>query len=460
MAIQEAKRRGIALKLPRTDLLLEEFLPLTRPKSFTWNTAHHQFLVPILQEVADGEGKRVMISLPPRHGKSSLISERFSSYLLNRHPTAKVGVISYSQELANQFSRRARGITAEFLPLSEERAAVSEWNTKFGGSFIARGRESSITGFGINWLLVDDLLKNVEEASNPRLLEKIYDIFASDIYTRLEGQNNVLVIGTRWAEEDLIGRLLQSETKDDWTVINLPAIAMEDDLLGRKEGEALWPERYDLERLDGIRKVLGSRQWSSLYQGLPRPRDSEFFVVENIDKFRRFPNNFSKGAQVMIGVDKAASKARGDYSAFAVMAVFEGGYYLLDMVRGQWSTNEREQNLLKTVKKYVSIFGMARVKTIVEVEGGSGGKDSYLMTARTLAGYRVIGERVTGSKEVRAEPLAAQIEAGNFRIKEADWNRPLLDEYSGFPYGAHDDQVDSCSLAFNKLAKMSKSRIF
>jgi predicted phage terminase large subunit-like protein len=426
---------------------------------FQWDTRHHEFLIPKLQEIADGEGKRIVISLPPRHGKSALISERFPAYLLNRYPTTKVGIVSYSQELANNFSRRARGITEEFLTLNPERTAVSEWQTLFGGSLIARGHSSSITGFGIDFLLIDDLIKNVEEASNPKLLEKIYDSFASDIFTRLEGKSNCLVIGTRWSEDDIIGRLLKSEVGGDWETINIPAIAMEDDPLGRSEGEALWPERFSLEKLDEIQKVLGARQFDSLYQGLPRPRSTEFFLVDNIGTFKRFPNNFRQKAQVFIGVDKAASKGRGDYSSFAALANAGDAYYVLDILRGQWGTHEREQKLLRFVKKYVSIFGQSRVKTVVEIEPGSGGKDSYSMTARTLAGYRVVGHRVTGGKEIRAEPFAAQVEAGNVMMKVGPWNDPLLREMKSFP-GTNDDQVDSLSIAFNKLAKTRKSRIF
>ena len=432
---------------------------MTRPKMFYWTRPHHKYLIPKLQEVADGRDKRVVVSLPPRHGKSSLISERFPAYLFNRNPTAKVGVISYSQELANNFSRKSRAITSEFLTLNPERTAVSEWQTLYGGSLIARGHSSSITGFGIEYLLIDDLIKNVEEASNPALLEKIYDTFASDIFTRLEGRSNVLVIGTRWSEDDIIGRILKSEVGGKWETINIPAIAMEDDPLGREEGEPLWPERYDIEKLDEIRQVLGSRQFDALYQGLPRPRDSEFFLVNNIGTFKRFPNNFRQSAQIIIGVDKAASKGRGDYSSFSALALSKGTYYLLEVMRGQWGTHEREQNLLRFVRRYESTFGLSRVKTVVEIEPGSGGKDSYLMTAKTLAGHRVVGHRVTGGKGVRAEPIAAQIEAGNFLIKEGEWNPAFLDELKSFP-GTHDDQVDSTSVAFNKLSRATKSRIF
>lgn len=345
------------------------------------------------------------------------------------------------------------------MELNPERTAVSEWETAYGGSLIARGRDSSITGFGLEFLLVDDIVKNLEEASSHSMMDKIYDNFSSDIFTRLEGRGNVVIVMTRWALDDLVGKILESELGGNWDIINLPAIAEERDILGRPPGTPLWPERYDLEKLDEIREMLGERQFAALYQGSPKPMDSEFFKVDQISTIIRFPNGFGERAQIVIGVDKAATSSGGDYSSFCAMALYEGRFYILEIARGQWSTHEREQNLRKFVQKFVNQYSIARVKTVIEVEPGSGGKDSFTMTARNLAGFNVTGQRPTGSKEVRATPFSAQVEAGNVSLKHGDWTPKFLQELQDFPFSRHDDQVDSCSLAFNKLAKSRKSRI-
>ena len=397
-----------------------------------------------------------MIFEPPRHGKSEMVTVRYPIYRLHRDPEMRIIVGAYSQMLANKFSRKGRRLAQATLNVGD-RLAVEDWETSAGGGLRAIGVGGGITGQGGQLIMIDDPVKSREEAESATYRERVYDWYTDDLYTRLEPGGAIVLIMTRWHEDDLAGRILASEDGPNWTVVSLPAEAEEDDPLGRKVGEALCPERYPLPMLQRIRTVLGSRSYSALYQQRAQPPEGGMF------KYLWFNRIAAKEAPKQYDVlvrywDKAGTQDGGDYTAGVLMGRKADRYYVLDVARGQWSTHNREEKMKETAHRDASTYVDSPIIWIEE-EPGSSGKDSSLATITNLAGFPVHAERATGDKAVRAEPFAAQCEAGNVFIAKGAWNGAYLDEMCAFDSGAYDDQVDGSSGAFNKVAMGGEAEI-
>jgi predicted phage terminase large subunit-like protein len=306
--------------------------------------------------------------------------------------------------------------------------------------------------------IIDDPIKNAEEAASENVQRRQQDWYQSTFTTREEPGGAVVVIQTRWHERDLSGWLLEEETGGDyperWHIVNLPAIREEDPTIPgsctlemdpRSPGAALCPERYDVERLRKTRERIGEYYFASLFQQRPGPREGNLFKSHWFSD--SLPARPALGKRVRAW-DLAASDGEGDFTVGVLMnRTPEGLFVIEDVTRGQWSVGERDKIILDTARtdgREVSVW--------IEEEGGSAGKSQTLSLVRLLSGYSVHAERATGDKSTRAAPLASQMEVGNVRLVKEDWNRALISEFIGFPTGAHDDIVDSASLAFNKLA--------
>jgi len=237
---------------------------------------HHKLVFEKLQALEKGEIDRLIISMPPRHSKSLIVSELFPAWFLGRNPDRQVILSAYGSSLAQRFGGRVRNTLKTDLYktifgniLSDDSQSKTEFETKSGGSLSAVGVGGAITGKGADLLLIDDPVKSRAEAESHLYRENTKDWYNADAYTRLMPNGRILLIGTRWHEDDLIGYLLREKQHENWEVVNLPAIAEFTDELGRKAGEALWTERYPLSKLQDIRRSLPSRDWESLYQQKP-----------------------------------------------------------------------------------------------------------------------------------------------------------------------------------------------
>jgi predicted phage terminase large subunit-like protein len=327
---------------------------------------------------------------------------------------------------------------------------VDDWETTAGGGVRAVGVGAGVTGYGADLILIDDPIRSREDAESDLFRERLIEWFHDDLWTRQEPGAAIIQIATRWHEADLAGHLLAEMAAggERWEYLNLPALAEENDPLGREPGDALCPERYPVEELEAARCVLGSYSFAALYQGRPSPREGGFFK-------RAWFEIVNAGPVVAERVrywDKAATDGAGDYTAGVLMAkTADGVFFVEDVVKGQWSPGQREAVILQTAERDRTVRG--RVRIYVEQEPGSGGKESALASVRSLAGFDIHAETVTGSKEVRAEPFAAQAEAGNVKLVAGPWTGPFLAELVSFPTGAHDDQIDAASGAFNKLTE-------
>ncbi len=432
-----------------TPLSFDAWLSRVSPH-LCWDWPHLVHLRRYLEAVTAGEILRLMIFEPPRHGKSEQVTIHYPAYRLERDPTLRVIIGSYNETLAARFSRRTRRIVEARLALSRERTAAVDWETERDGGLRAVGVGGGITGHGGQLILVDDPIKNREEADSATYRERVWDWWRDDLYTRLEPGGAIILIMTRWHQDDLAGRILASEDAPNWTVVRLPALAEEGDPLGRQVGAALCPQRYDVAALAKIRLVLGEHSFAALYQQRPLPAEGGLF------KAAWFAQRLTEAEvgplEALVRYwDKAASAGQGDYTVGVLMGrSAEGRYVVLDVVRGRWETFERERVIVSTAARDRERWG--EVAIWLEQEPGSGGADSARATIRALSGHVVRAETATGQKTARAEPLAAQAGAGNVLVVRAAWNAAWIDELCIFPHGEHDDQVDASSGAFNKLA--------
>lgn len=458
---QFAFSKRSAVSLPGEVLTFRQFIERVAPKFKFY--PHIEKLIAVLQRVADGEITRLMVFMPPRHGKSETVSRLFTAYYLYRYPHRWVAITSYAAELAFTLSRNAReNYTAAGGAISADAFAVKHWESGKGGGLWATGVGGPATGKGFHLGVIDDPLKNSEEAASETVREKQKDWYRSTFSTREEPGGAVIVIMTRWNQDDLAGWLLAREAGSEdepegWHIVNMPAVA-EDRPLSfpatcvvepdeRQEGDALCPERYDADKLRRIMRRLGSYFWAALFQQRPAPRDGDMFRRQWFTIVQALPS----GCRFVRYWDKAGSAGRGAYTAGVLMAVsLDGRYYVVNVQRGQWSSGQREIVILQTA--HLDQQRYRDVQIWVEQEGGSGGKESAENTVRSLAGFTARAEPVTGDKELRAGPFAAQAEVGNVYLLAGDWNETYLEELVGFPNGTYKDQVDASSGAFNKLA--------
>jgi predicted phage terminase large subunit-like protein len=420
-----------------------DWLKLTTP-SYNWDWQHLHFIREKLLLVEKGKIKRLMVFCPPRHGKSEATTIRFPMWCLEKHPQWKIIIGAYNQTLANRFSRKARRLAETRGILSRERAAVEEWETIGGGGVRAAGVGAGITGMGADLIIIDDPVKNREEAESLVFRNRVWDWYTDDLYTRLEPEGAIILIMTRWHTDDLAGRILESEQASEWEVVSLPAIAEENDLLHREQGSALCPERYDVMSLLNIKKTLGSASFTSLYQQKPVPSEGYLFKRQWFQIIDCAPTN----VQRVRAWDKAATEGAGDFTSGVLLSRdTQGIFYIEDVRNVQLSSGSRDA----LIRQIAALDGTS-VPIYGEQEPGSSGKDAALAFIRMLSGYSVYCDTVSGSKVVRAQPFAAQCEAGNVKLVKGEWNAIYLDQLCSFPYGKNDDMIDATSLAFNKLS--------
>ncbi len=418
---------------------------------------HCERLITALQRVADGELSRLMVFMPPRHGKSETVSRLFPAYYLLRHPRRFVGLASYGADLAYTLSRSARDFYGQGGgALHQAARAVRHWETAGGGGLWAAGVGGPMTGKGFHLGIIDDPLKDAEEAASSTIRNKQKDWYASTFSTRMEPDAAIVVLQTRWHDDDLSGHLLAMEVDEPegWHLIDMPALAgeprsdlpisctLEDD--PRAPGAALCPERYTVERLLRIRARISDYYFDALYQQRPGPRTGGMFPID-VPLAESAPVD---ARRVRYWDTAGASAGKGDYTAGVLMARGSDGRWIVeDVVHGQWPAAARNAVIHQTAALDQQ---RGHVRHVVEQPPGMA-KEATDAIVRLLAGYIIEADPVHGDKVSRAEPLAAQWQAGNVSVCRAPWTRQYLDECAAFPFGRHDDQVDASSGAFRFL---------
>jgi predicted phage terminase large subunit-like protein len=279
--------------------------------------------------------------------------------------------------------------------------------------------------------------------------DRTWNWFAADFRTRFAENSAMLIIMTRWHKDDLLGRSI--DRFPDLRVLRYPAIA-EGDEKYRRAGEALFPELKPLDFLEDQRKLLSEASWQAIYQQNPIVVGGGIFPIEKLQVLPSWDRNgILKSVRYW---DKAGSKDAGAHTAGVLMHRMKDGRFVIEHVaRGQWGALEREQRIKSWAEHDKGMLRHTPYEIGVEQEPGSGGKESAEATLRMLAGYRCFADRVTGSKEIRAEPLAAQVQAGNVFLKAGNWHSAFLEECESFPNGKFKDQVDAAAGAFARLTR-------
>lgn len=392
---------------------------------------------------------RLIVEMPPRHGKTLTISRYFPTWLLGRNPHARVMLVSYGASLAEKNSRYARNLILspryqEYFPvtLAQGSKSVQEWDlADYEGGVSAMGIGGAATGKGANCLIIDDPVKNREEAESETIRDKIWDAYTDDLYTRLEPGGAVIVVMTRWHTDDLIGRLLTSEP-EKWTRLRLPAYAEDNDALGRAPGAPLWPARFPLTALQDIERTLGPYSWSALYQQNPVPAEGGIF------KRRWFYPLIQQVPPIVRAVrywDLAMSeKTSADYTVGVKLGqATDGHYYVLDVARKQIDWGD-----LTGYMAEVMLADGVDVSQGIEEKGYMSRAVQTLNADPRLHRYSIWGYPVDRDKVTRALPAAAKFAAGVIHVATAHWSEHYIDELCSFPNGTHDDQVDATSGAW------------
>lgn len=416
-----------------------------------WQRARHlDFIGRLLVDVAEGRITRLAVSVPPRFGKSELISKYFPTWFLGRYPTSRAILCSYGQELTKQWSLAGRDMFVAHAPsvfgvTTWARSSFAEWRVMrghrpTGGACYAVGRGGALTGRGADLLVCDDLVKDAMEANSASVRNQVWEWFQSVPLTRLEPGGRCVVVMTRWHHDDVIGRLERSENAADWTFVNLPAVAGEHDQLGREPGELLWPERWNQAWTESKRAEVGPYVWESLYQGRPTPIGGGLFKSSWFTYYNAA--DLPKDSLVRFGtVDLAASaKASADYTVVMSWGLDRATrkLYLLDVLRERLEGPD----IVPRIKQVVDKWGLRAV--FVERIGFQ----LTLIQAAARAGVPVREVRPDGDKVSRALPATAMLERGHMLFPSgAPWLATLESELLEFPHGAHDDQTDALSYA-------------
>ena len=408
---------------------------------------HIRLLAAKLEAVERGEIPRLAVFMPPRHGKGNLASEIFPAWYLGRRPEEQVMFTTYAQDLADGFGRKVRNAVADprhtrSFPdsiLSDDSQSAKKFNTTKGGVYYAVGAGGPVTGRGADLLIIDDPLKNREEADSKLIRDKLWDWYASTAYTRLMPGGAVVLIQTRWHEDDLAGRMLRGH--EDWEILNLPALAEENDVLSRIPGAALWPEQYNEYALQNIRSTIGEREFAALYQQRPAPLEGALFRRAWI---QRSPMPRS-GCRIAMGVDLALSLKEGaDYTAIVVMGRDEfGKLYILDAVRERADFPAALHMIRMMADKWkparIAIEQVAYQAVVVQ----------ELLRNTTLP---IKGVTPDKDKVTRAQPLALRYEQS--LVSHADLPSWFEDELLSFPQSTHDDAVDAMVYAYQAVMSM------
>ena len=403
--------------------------------------AHHHLIAERLESVERGEIDRLMVFMPPRHGKSELVSRRYPAWAMGRRPERQIIAASYSAELAQDFWREVRNQvgSSEYgrifpgVELAADSQAAGRWNSRQGGSYVAVGVGGSITGRGADLAIIDDPVKDRAEADSETIRERVWGWYRSTLYTRQMPAAAIVLCQTRWHDDDLAGRLLNDTGGDRWEVLDLPALSA--------DGTALWPERYPVESLERIRRSIGPREWSALYQQKPQPDEGTYFRREWFGE--RWGPQRPPALNVYGTSDYAVTDDGGDYTVHRVWGIApDGALYMLDGWRGQTAADGWIEAKLDLIRRHrpLAWFGEAGViQKAIEP----------MLTRRmreTQTFCRLEWVPSIHDKPTRARGFQARASMGMVRLPVGAIGDAVLDEYLRFPAGKHDDEVDAASL--------------
>lgn len=412
---------------------------------------HHALLLRELEALTRGSIDRLMVLMPPGSAKSTYASVLFPAWWFVQHPSSGVIATSHTADLAEHFGRQVRNLIVEHGPrlgysLKSDNRSAGRWQISTRGEYFAAGVRGPITGRRADLAIIDDPIKSHAEADSPSYRDHVWNWYRTELMTRLKPGGRVVLIMTRWHEDDLGGRLLASEAAE-WRALRLPALAEENDPLGRVPGAPLWPEWEDAAALRRKRSAVGERVWSALFQQTPRPPTGALFKVSQVSLADDLPGCGRSVRAWDIAATAERDASDPDWTVGLKLHRDEAGRFtVLDVIRLRGTVHEVNQTVARTARE----DGVG-VTIGIPQDPGSAGKFMVQQFATLLAGYHLVCSPETGAKITRARPISAQIEAGNFSVLRSSWTAAFVEELRDFPLGRKDDQVDALSRAFSML---------
>lgn len=421
----------------------------------------HKYICRKAQEFVDRETEKafeiLIISTPPQHGKSESVTATLPSWYVMRNPEKHVIQVSYGDDLSRKFGLANLNKVKEFgeifgVEVDPNRKAAVNFGLKgHQGGVKSAGYGAGITGNPADLIIIDDPVKNMAEADSARDREKKWDDFEASIKSRLSAHGKIILIMTRWHEDDLAGRLIE-HYKDFVEVINLPCEAEEHDVLGRSPGDALCPEiGKDNVWLESFKKnhmsEAGLRSWNALYQGRPTAMEGNLLKREWWQYYDRkdYLEGRLKFDTMMMSVDCAfKDAATSDYTAIEVWGKHDNRMYLVDLVNDHLDAMATVNTILLLSARY------AELRLILVEDKANGPAVMQLLRDKIMG---VVGVTPDGSKEQRVNAVSYYVEAGNvFLPNDCGFTFEFVDQCAAFPNGKHDDMVDAFSMALNRLA--------
>lgn len=432
----------------------------TKEKLSWYPSRFHTFLCDTVQEFVEKDTDKpveiLVINTPPQHGKSTTVTETLPSWYLMRNPDKSVIEVSYGDDLAERFGKRNLEKVREFggifgVTIDRRKATSKEFQiAKHKGRMISRGIGSALTGYSGDLIVVDDPVKNRQEADSESRREFIWNEFLNSIMSRTQSHSKIVLIMTRWHEDDLAGRIID-QFSDITTVVNLPCEAEENDVLGRNVGDALCPEiGKDNEWLKQFKDTYSSenglRAWNALYQGRPTALEGNMLLREWWEYYDRadYDNGLLKFETMVMSVDATfKDDSKNDYVAISVWGKIGARIYMVDMLNEHLNFADTVRKIRVTKARYPKIGS-------IYIEDKANGSAIIQTLRNEILGIMPVTP--DASKESRVQAVSFTIEAGNVylpRDKKITWE--FVDQCSSFPNGKHDDMVDSMSMAIHKL---------
>lgn len=488
-------------QLVEAETLIKTELAQSSPADFAlvasrgrWLMSPHLHLInqAVLDTIHGKSEPMLIIEAPPRHGKSMLISQYLPAWYLGRYPDNRVILTTYGEQLACDMSRKSRDILLEYgrqifgVSISKNEASATHWGIhRQQGGMVAAGIGGPLTGRGGNLIVIDDYLKNDVEAQSQLVRDRQWDWWQSTASTRLEPGGVVVIIATRWHKDDLIGRLLR-ESDDGEGIpirhIRLPAMANEDDPLGREPGDALWPERWPLERRDdqgrlvnclaAIKQRLDAYWWQALYQQNPSQHGrAEFppgYFHDGIwlDEYE-WPAKFEAGA-IAVDPSKGKNQKKGDYSAIVFVGLVDGRLHVDASISRRPPDQIVTDGILAFKQFKPDVFGIedAMFQDLFKPIFDQRCKDvgipplpivmlDHRTKTRTDRG-KSKGKQVP--KELRIGRLGPYLANDKLRFARSSGCRLLIDQLKEFPLGDYDDGPDALEMAIRLLNELTRER--
>ena len=452
--------QAVAHQLCRDSLYYFTLFMFKARKGFNWLRApHHKLMCEALDRVYRGECKRLIINIPPRGSKTELVVINFMAWSLGKSPDSEFIHTSYSARLASNNAWQCRELvqSAEYkaifpnVRLRGDSKAKDEWRTDLGGIVYAVGAGGTITGYGAGkhregfggGIIIDDPLK-ADDARSEVMRGNVLEWFQTTLESRKNSPNTpIILIMQRLHESDLAGWLLAGHNGEEWEHVCCPAIT--------DEGESLWPVKWSIEELRRM-EAANPYVFSGQYMQRPSPKEGGLFKPDQIKPIDALP---IEKIEWVRGWD-LASTTTGDYTAGVKLGRLADGRLIIgDVVRLRVGPDERDAAILNATK-----HDGYECKPCIPQDPGQAGVTQIKYLTRLLVGYSVKSSPESGSKVVRAEPLAAQMNVGNVLMLKADWNAALISELRMFPNGSFDDCVDALSRGFGELIGRNPSTIF